>query len=130
MTRRRARTRAPDRVRGTLQDGADAAQGLVGAEYGRHRLQAGAVRRAGEKDPDDLGCLPDRARVGGAILAVDLLAGREPEVRRELADLAEPVGAFGWRLVPAGKGRGDGTDQVWVQAAEPGVSGISDQLEQ
>ena len=37
----------------------------------------------------------DGALVGVRVLLVDLLAGREPEVGRQLADLVEPDGDFG-----------------------------------
>ena len=92
--------------------------------------RSGLRVRPGEQDPDDLGGLADRPRIGLGILLVSLLIGRETQVGRELADLAEPFGAFSGRDVLAGEGVGDGPDQVRVQAAEPRVGGVGDQLEQ
>ena len=111
-------------------DGPDAAQDLVGTERGGHLLQVGAARRPGQQHPDDLGGLPDGALVGGRILLVGLLAGREPQGGRQQADLVEPIGP-----PPRGPGRPRrspgprpalGPGQV---RCETGVRGVGDQLE-
>ena len=87
--------------------------------------------RSGEQDPDDLGSLADRAGVGLRVLLIGLLIRREPEVGRELADLAEPaLGVLPRRGVVAGEGVGDGSDQIGLQAAEPGVFRIGYDVEQ
>src|SRR5260370_32578638 len=126
--RRGRRMNRPDGGGGLLPEGADPAERLLGAEGGGDERKVGTARRTGEQDPDDLGGFADRARVGLRVLLVDLLVGGEPEVRRELADLAEPFAAIpGRRLVVAGERVGDRPDPVRVQAGEPEVSGVRDQ---
>src|SRR5581483_4452314 len=46
--------------------------------------------RAGESDANELGCFPDRARVGVGIFLVFLGAGREAVFCGQFANLVEP----------------------------------------
>src|SRR6516164_1287008 len=116
-------------VPATLPERPDPAEDLFGAQGGGHVSQLGALVPPGDQDPDDLGGIADRTGVGAGVLLVSLVAGGEPEVGGEPADLVEPSGRFPGGVV-AGEGVGDGADQVGVQAAEAGVGGIGDQLEQ